>query len=380
MKVFSIKKRVSLLPVLMLLSFSCKWHQPDSADAIFQPDTVFTVRHAKLFKIGRVEGHRAVIVMDPWDTTRVWARYILVTHNEHYQAPKRFKAVYQPIRSVATSSSTLFSHLQGMGCLKLLVGVTDTAYIVNPLVKLRIRKGLITEIGVGNQIFDEQLIATDPDVAFFSLFPGLDFNKYNKVGIEVLPLADYLESTPLGRAEWIKFSGLILGKEKETDSIFKEIESNYLNIKSISLQAKTRPRIVDGLMEGGTWYVSAAQSYMACLYRDAGLDYVFKDKHGTGSIPLSFEEVLNRAREAEYWRILKGGSGLGNRNELLQLDYRYQLLNVFRNGKIIYCNVSDVPVYEEGNTRPDQVLADLLYLTHPKLNPGYQPVYYQLLP
>ncbi|MEJ5303095.1 MAG: ABC transporter substrate-binding protein [Bacteroidales bacterium] len=378
MKVFSIK---FLLPVLMLLlSYSCKWHRPDNADAIFQPDTVFRVRHAKLFKIGSVEGHRAAIVLDPWDSTRVWARYIIVTHNENYQAPEGYIAVSQPIRSVATSSSTLFSHLQGLGCLNLLAGVTDTAYVVNPLVKLRIRKGLVTEIGVGNQIFDEQLIATDPDVAFFSLFPGLNFDKFNKVGIEVLPLADYLESTPLGRAEWIKFSGLILGKEKETDSIFNEIESNYLKIKSIAQKAKTRPRIVDGLMEGGTWYVSAAQSYMACLYSDAGLDYVFNDKNGTGSIPLGFEEVLNRAREAEYWRILKGGPGLSNRNELLQLDSRYRLLNVFHNGKILFCNVSKVPVYEEGNTRPDLLLADLLYLTHPELNPEYQPVYYQLLP
>ena len=369
---------VVLLPLLLL--FSCGQHLSEGADSFFQPDTSFSAKYAKLFKIGRVLGHRAVLVIDPWDSTRVWSRYILIQRKEKISVPKGYILVYQPVRTVATTSSTLFSHLQGLGCMNRLTGVSDTAYIINPLVKFRIRKELITEIGIGNQIHDEQLIACDPDLAFFSLFPGLDFNKYEKVGIKVLPLADYLEATPLGRAEWIKFTGVFLGKEKEADSLFKETETNYLKIKDMAPQTANRPQIFDGMMDGSTWYVSAARSYMACLYKDAGLDYVFVDKEGTGSVPLGFEEILNRTGDADYWRILKGGSVLNDRNDLLKLDSRYQLLGVFRKGKILYCNVSQVPLYEEGNSRPDLILADLLFLTHPELNPGYQPVYYQLLP
>lgn len=381
MKSFSTEVRFTgILFICLALLYACGTNKISDADRAFTPDTAYTPRYAKLFKVGTVEGHRAVIVLNPWDSTRVWGRYVLVSRKEQFKAPEGYTLVYQPVRTLATTSSTLFSSLQSLGCMKRLTGVSDTAFIINPTVRERIRKGLIVEIGQGERIFDEQLVACDPDVAFFSLFPGSDFGRFNKVGIATLPLADYLEPSPLGRAEWIKYIGVFLGKEKESDSIFREISGNYLRMKETARGLNYRPRIFDGMLQGDVWYVSASQSYMAALYKDAGLDYVFADKPGPASVPLGLEEIISRSNRAEYWRLLIGTRALNSRNDLLNLDERYRLLPAFGNIKILYSNVSQIPLYEEGNARPDRILADLLYLTHPELNPGYQPYYYRLLP
>ncbi|MGC8864774.1 MAG: ABC transporter substrate-binding protein [Bacteroidales bacterium] len=381
MKSFSINLWITGMFIISLaLLNACGNKSPSDVDPNFIPDTAYSPQHARLFKVGTRDGHRAVIVLNPWDTNQVWGRYILASRKENYKVPKGYTLVYQPIRTLATTSSTLFSSLQSLGCMQRLTGVSDSAFIINPTVKKRIKKGLIVEIGQGDRIFNEQLIACDPDAAFFSLFPGTDFERFRSVGIVALPLADYLESTPLGRAEWIRFIGIFLGKEHEADSIFKEIKTNYLRMKELALSINDKPSIIDGMLQGDTWYVSASQSYMAELYRDAGLNYVFSDKPGPGSIPVSFEEIVSRSSKAEYWRLLLANKNLNNRSDLLNLDPRYKLLPVFTNSKILYCNVSEVPLYEVGNARPDLVLSDLIHLTHPGLDSDYQPYFYHLLP
>lgn len=381
MKSFSIKFRLTgILSISLVFLNACGTRNTSDAARAFTADTAYTPRYARLFKVGTVEGHRAVIVLNPWDSTQVWGRYVLVSRKEQFKAPQGYTPVYQPVRTLATTSSTLFSSLQSLGCMKRLSGVSDTAFIINPTVRERIKKGLIVEIGQGERIFDEQLVACDPDVAFFSLFPGIDFDRFKKVGISTLPLADYLESTPLGRAEWIKYIGVFLKKEREADSVFRDVEANYLRMKETARGLGYRPWIFDGMLQGDVWFVSASQSYMAALYDDAGLDYVFGDKPGPASIPLGLEEIISRSSRAEYWRLLLGTIDLNTKNDLLNLDERYRLLPAFDKIKILYCNVSQIPLYEEGNARPDRILADLLYLTHPELNPGYQPHYYRLLP
>lgn len=350
-------------------------------DGVFVPDSIFTPRYARLFTLGRVEGYRAVWVNDPWKKGHIIEKFVLLPRGtKKASIPPGYTAVFQPIRSIATTSSTLLSHLTGLSALHMLTGVSDTAYIFNSEVRKRIRNGKIAQIALGEVIHDEVLIENNPDVAFFSMFRGQGYGKFKEIGIQIIPFADYLEEDPLGRAEWIKFAAVFLGREAEADSLFTLTESQYMNLKHLAARNTKREQIFDGMMTGGVWYISGGQSYMARLYADAGLDYVFAQIPESSSHASGMEEVYAAAAHAGIWRIIISRKGPFTRRHLLDADSRYAHFDAFKTGKILVCNAALTPYYEQGVARPDIILSDLLYGVSPELLPGYQPVYYTILP
>ena len=370
----------SLMITASLLS-SCHSHAPDKSNSDFRPDSLFAPEYAQLFRTGYSGSFPAAHIMDPWDSGKILSRLALVPRGISLQSiPKGYSPVYVPLRSVATTSSTLISHLSDLGCLKVLTGVSDTAFIFNSFVRKRIEKGLVTEIATGEKIHFEALIENDPDAAVFSLFPGQDNSRLQEVGIEMIPFADYLEQDPLARAEWIRFTGWLLGKDRLADSLFRITAQRYNTLRKLADSAGTRLRIFDGWMTGGVWYISGGRSYMARFYQDAGLLYVFSGLPESGSKASGFEEVYSKASDAEVWRLIVSDRKGFSRKDILVSDSRYALFKAFRDGKILVCNASLTPYYEEGVARPDRILSDLIHGVYPGLLPGYQPYYYQTLP
>lgn len=350
-------------------------------DSNFITDSLFGPRHAKLFRLGRVDGHRAIWVNDPWKKGHIIQKFILLPRGgKEISIPEGYTPVYQPVRSIATTSSTLLSHLTALSSLQLLTGVSDTAYIFNEEVRARIRLRKIAQIAIGEQIYDEVLIENNPDVAFFSLFKGQAFSKLTEIGIKIIPFADYLEEDPLGRAEWLKFAAAFLGREAEADSLFRLTETKYLALKRLAAQNTKHEKIFDGMMTGGVWYISGGRSYMARLYADAGLDYVFAHILASSSHASGMEEVYEAAAHAGIWRIIISRQEPFTRKHLLDADSRYGHFEAFKTGKILVCNAASTPYYEQGVARPDMILSDLLHCVSPELLPGYEPIYYKILP
>ncbi|MDR0835500.1 MAG: ABC transporter substrate-binding protein, partial [Tannerella sp.] len=200
-----------------------------------------------------------------------------------------------------------------------------------------------------------------------SPFENGGYGAVEKTGIPVIECADYMETSPLGRAEWIKFIGLLTGKKSEADSLFRTTESNYLEYKSMAENVKKRPTVLVGMKYGAPWYVPSGESYMAEIFRDAGADYIFKDLPGTGGTPLSFETILDKGIHADYWLIQ-----YNNVNELtynmLKSDYNsYAQFDAFKNQKLFGCNTNYSLYYEEMPVHPDYLLTELIAIFHPEL-------------
>ena len=201
-----------------------------------------------------------------------------------------------------------------------------------------------------------------------------------KVGINVIYNGDWLEETPLGRAEWIKFFGILFDKEKKADSIFNVIEANYLNAKKIALKAPKKPSILSGaIMSKDIWNLPAGESFVAQFLKDANLNYLWKDSKGKGSLSLSFESVFDKAKNANFW-ITPGY--FSSKEQLMQSNQIYAQFDAFNNNKI-YTPINKkgktggVIYYELASTRPDLVLKDIIKITNPDLLTDYKFTFFE---
>jgi len=239
-----------------------------------------------------------------------------------------------------------------------------------------LKKGTIADLGLASSPDVEKIIMIDPEAIFASPIQGLPYGSVEKTGIPIIETPDYMESTPLGRLEWIRFCSLFIGKEQVADSIFYDVEEKYNNIKEIVGKAENRPTVLTDLKYGNVWYAPGGKSFIANLLYDAGAKFVISDDDKTGSVPLSFETVLDRGGEADFW-LIKYNQPVSLTYKALKKEYAgYSYFEAFENRNIYECNTGKVPYYEDISVRPDLILQDLAFVFHPGLFPGYTPRYY----
>jgi iron complex transport system substrate-binding protein len=220
------------------------------------------------------------------------------------------------------------------------------------------------------------MIEIGAEVVLASPFDHGGYGSVEKLGIPIIECADYMENDPLGRAEWIKFIGLFTGRSKRADSLFRETEANYLKTKALVENVASRPKLMTGMKYGSPWYIPSGESFMARIYKDAGADYLFSYLPGTGSTPMSFETVFEKAIHADVWLINF------NRDEdmtynALKSDYvPYSRFDAFRDRHIYGNNTGYSLFYEEVPMHPDYLLAELIAIFHPQLMPGHKPRYF----
>lgn len=349
-------------------------HRPERVPA---GDIFPRQRFAQWFSMKKLPDVTLVTVINPFDSATPAARMVLYPRQK--KAPDGYPGytpVPVPLRRIACTSSTAITFADKCGHVGAVVSVSDAAFVFNPVVREKLSSGAVTEVAQGTAIWYEKLSLSAPEAIFVSMFDGQELNRIRDLGIVVIPFADYLENTPLGRAEWIKFMGAFFGETEKSDMLFDTIAARYGRITALASTATEKPVIFDGLPIEGSWYVSGGESYMAAMYRDAGASYLWAGEPGTASIVMAYEKVFAQASGAPFWRMVVNMPGSFTRERLLALDERYGLFQAVRSGGVIWSNAAHCPLFEQGVAEPDVVLSDLVSHLHPHLLPGYVPRYY----
>jgi len=375
-----------LIPFLLLILVftSCKKEKENNKNTNQNKSSYSLIKYAKGFDIQVFDTYKKLIIKTPYPGAKNQQEFILVTANISDNSIKtNVDKLNIPLKKVVTTSSTHIPMLELIGVENTLIGFPNTSYITSSKTNLLVQKGLINDIGNDQSFNIEILISLQPDavIGFTMGNTSKMYNTIRKNGIPVIFNGDWLEETPLGRAEWIKFFGALYDKDALADSIFKSIETKYLQAKEIAKSAKNIPTILTGILYKDKWNLPAGDSFAAQLFKDANTNYLWSNSKGQGSLVLSFEAVIEKAQKANFWI----GSGFfANINELANANNHYTEFEPFKkreiytyskkrgvNGGVIYFELAPV--------QPHIVLQDLIKVTHPELLPNYQPYFLEKL-
>ena len=287
--------------IMLLLLSACNGKSKSSFD-VSDGDTI-DIRYAQNITITSLKDYYVATLRNPWDTTKILHRYILVDKN--VDLPTNIPEgtlVRTPISKAIVYSSVHMSLFNELGAFNSIAGVSDLKYINLENIKEACKKGTIINIGDGMSPDIEKIIDLNPDALLLSPFENSGgYGKVEKLGIPIIECADYMETSALGRAEWMKFYGLLTGKLAQADSIFTLVEQRYQSLSNKALKTKYKPTVFTELKSSSTWYVPGGNSTMAKILYDAGANYIFSNNNSSGSVPLSFESVFEKGEKADFW-------------------------------------------------------------------------------
>lgn len=338
------------------------------------------LQYARGFRVERAADYTLVSVRNPWDTLRILRRYVLVpAANELPDNLPEGEVIRTPLRRAVAFSSVHCGVLHHLEQDDVITGICESRYVNIPSLRERIDSGKIAEVGEAAAPNVERILELAPEVLLTTPLEGMSYGRVEKIGIPLIETTDYMENTPLGRAEWIRFYGLFFGCEQRADSLFAVTAESYNALKGLVTDV-ARPQVISETRHSGSWYVPGGQSFAANLYRDAGADYPWSDNNRAGSVPLSFEQVLERGAEADVW-VMKYNAPREKGYADLAADYAgYTRFKAFRERNIYACNTREKPYYEDLPIRPDYILENLIWVFHPDLLPDYEPRYYRKMP
>ena len=340
-----------------------------------------SIQYAQGFTVQRFDTYIMVEVRDPWDSTRLLQRYLLVDRTKSVPGglPKG-TIVKVPVKDIVIYTSVHAAIIDQLHETDKVIGVCEPRYMDTPAIQEGIQAGRIADLGEATSPNIEKMIEIGAELVIASPFQNSSYGPVEKIGIPIIEGADYMEAFPLGRTEWIRFYGLLFGKEEMADSIFKETEQAYLSLKDLTANIDNRPTVLSEKKFGSSWYVPSGDSYMAHLIEDAGADYMFKDLPGAGSTPLAFETVFDKAIHADIWLVKYNQSSEMTYNDVRSEDTPYENFDAFKKKRIYTCNTGAVPYYEEFPIHPEYLLKDLIWIFHPELVFGYSPRYFREMP
>lgn len=367
---------------IIIVSFSsCKNGKSNSNQKI-QPKN--SIQYAKGLSIVKHENFTLVTVNNPWPNAEKMFTYVL--YKKGFDIPdslKNYTSLQVPIHKIVVTSTTHIPALELLGQENTLIGFPNLKYISSEKTRALIDAGKVREIGTNQDLNTEVLIDLQPEVIVGF---GVDndkktFANLEKSGLKVLYNGDWTEETPLGKAEWIKFFGVLYDKQEEAHAIFQNIEKEYLNVKELAEKETLQPTILSGAIYENQWYLPQGKSWAALFLKEANGNYLWKDSEGTGSLALSFETVLEKGKDADVWI---GPGQFTSIVELLSENGNYKFFKSVQN-KNIYSYSSKkgktggVIYYELAASRPDLVLKDLVKILHPNLLPEYELYFFEKL-
>jgi iron complex transport system substrate-binding protein len=281
----------------------------------------------------------------------------------------------------STTHIGFITALQMTECIK---GVSGKDYFYDSLLRQKFEEGLVKDIGYVPAIDYETILQIKPDVIFMYGLEAADagfVSRFRDAGTPVIMISEFLESHPLGKAEWIKLFAVLLGLEEKGDSIFYDVSENYLKYAAAAKNIEIKPKVLTGLPWKGTWYMAGGSSFMAKLINDAGGDYLWSDNASEDYIPLNLEAVISRAGDADVWINCGTAASI---NELLSRDSRFENVKALKNGNVFNNNArlneaGGNDFWESGTVRPDLILKDLIGIFHPSLIEADEMMYYERL-
>ena len=325
---------------------------------------------AKLLSMQRTADYTLVTVGDPWKGG-VLHRYVLVPRDT--DLPKDLPegtVVRTPVQRALVYSSVHTSLLDELGAIGAVRGVVDSQYFIDSTIVQGVAKGVIADCGNSMNPTVEKVIDMQPDAIMLSPYQDASYGQIAKLDIPIIECADYLEYAPLGRAEWVKFYGELVGKRDEADSLYNAIVTAYNEVKQAAAGAANRPTVVTEMVISGVWNVPGGQSYMARILHDAGGNYLWADDENTGSLALDFNQVLAVAQDADYWFIK-----WTNINSLKDLQGAFDLnkeMAAFKNKHVYVCDTDKTRFFDRIPFHPDVLMREFAAILHPELFPDYQ--------
>lgn len=365
----------------ILLACNPKSNQQNLSEEKGNIDTTkVNIKYAKGFTVVYQGNHKLVEIKDPEGKSNDVFRYALVNRGDsHQDIPQGYTIIETPVRSVICMTTLQLSNFIKLKATDKVVGLTSTHYLFNKEIKQRIKDGAIQKIGIEGTFDNELILALNPDIILVSPFKRGGYESVKSLDIPLVSFLGYKETTPLGQAEWIKFTAMLLGIEQQANEQFDAIEKKYNELKELTRNITNKPIVISGELNSGSWYVVGGKSYLAQQFRDAGAEYFLKNNDETGGFTKDFESVYADGANADFWRLLISRSGENSYDELRKADARYADFKAFKEKKVVYCNLREKPFYENTPVEPEVVLADLIKAFHPQLLPDYSPVYYELM-
>lgn len=372
------------LSILLILTLSCREgkYKQMSADSRSEGEQVI---RAERFSLEKNDSCTILTIIDPWQgTDGVRHTYYMVEKgNKPPVAANPESVIYIPVERMICMSTTHLAMISALGKEDAIVGFSGGEYIYNKTLHNKVRQGLISDVGYEAGLNSELIIKSAPDLVMMYGIGNESagyIGKIRELGIKVMFNADYLETDPVGKAEWIKLFGALFCTESRADSIYKSISESYDQAKEfIKANAVKRPAVLLGLPFRDTWFISPGNSYISKLIRDAGGEYLWKDSESNVSMPYSLENVFIKAMKADFW--LNIGS-VSSRKEISAFDLRlenipcYKYGNLYNNNKRM-SSAGGNDYWESGVLNPHLILRDIASILHPGLFGDHEFFYYR---
>ncbi len=370
--------------LILIVSSSCKKGKNHAINKRELSKVNSEIRYAKNIDIQHFNSFSILNIITPYPNANEGQKFVLARKNIKLpDSLNHLKKITIPLQKVIATSTTHIPMLEFIGKEKTLVGFPHTDYISSSKTRELINDGHIKNVGSELDFNTELILALQPDVIIgFSMGKNTQtYQKFIQNGIPVIYNSDWLEKSPLGRAEWVKLFGALYDQNNMTDSLFNTIEKEYLNTKVLAQKDKNTPTVLSGTVFQGKWHLAAGESFMAQLLQDAHTQYLWSDTKGQGSLVLSFESVFDKAKKAEYWI---GAGRYTSFKDLQEANIHYSNFDAFKNNEVYTFSkkrgdTGGMLYFELGPLMPHIVLKDLVKITHPDLLPDHQPYFLEKL-
>lgn len=386
-------KNIFFGALVVLLVVACQGGKTASGEG---GDTL-QMKYAELLTIVKHNdgAYTEAIIENPWKKGTTLHKYILVPkgkegdetvarlkddirENATLQMGSHCDIVRTPLESNVVFTAPHCQLMYELGCKNAITGVCDKDYINIPDIKERVKLSdgkastsdtdkVIIDCGSSMQPDMERIIALKPEGLLISPFENSGgYGKLDKLNIPIIETADYMETSPLGRAEWMKFYGLLFMSEERSDSLFSSIEKEYLALKAEAAKLPQGLSILTERKMGSVWYVPGGKSTMGILLKDANAKYIFADDTHSGSLAYGPERILSKGTQVDVWAFKYFGGKALSKNDLLAEYEGYKVLKAFNSNSIYQVDTSTQPYFELTSFHPEILLREFIILAHPK--------------
>ena len=343
-------------------------------------------QYAQGFHIVKMGEITRLDVFNPWENARnfTYSYYLIPKSIAIPDSLISKKIIRTPVEKVVVLSTTHIGFIEKLGFESTIIGISGKDFVTNPIVRKGIEKGLVHDVGYDQNLNYELLLQMKPDLVM-AYGIGSDvaahLSKMKDLNIPVVINAEYLEETPLGRAEWLVFTGSFYNQNEHAQQVFNKIVMEYDSLKKLVSETSHKPLILTGLPYKDNWWVPGGKSYMANMIADAGGDYLWKDNTSRESFVVSLESAIVKATRAELWI----NTGQTNSiQEILSSDERFKIIPSLQKKMVYNDNKRMNPtggneVWETGAANPQELLRDLIHIFHPEIKPDIAFHYYQKL-
>ncbi len=312
---------------------------------------------AQLLSMVRHNGYTVATIKNPWGEG-ILHQYVLVAQGAALpDSLPEGTVVRTPVKNALVYSVVHSGLLAELGCPEVVKGIVDARYYSDSLVLAGLENGSIKDCGSSMAPSFEKVIELNPDAIMLSPYQNGNYGPIEKLRTAIIECADYMEQTPLGRAEWIKFYGALVGRERQADSIYNAVETAYNTLRQQRAeQGKNHPKVLTETVISGVWNVPGGQSYMARLIQDAGGIYPWADDEHNGSLSLDFNQVLAKAQDADVWLVKSFNiHSYDDIKDAYSLNDRFA---AFKNRRVYTCDTNETHLFERFPFHPELLLQD----------------------